>query len=253
MATRGNTEPQTKTNLFYDPSRTPTMPTGVWKDCPLLEAIHDPFYLDYLEEQHNTYNAAATTGDYILTQATAGTAAISTTISGALTLNAGSTTTTQGPNVQRAKAMFIPAAGKDIWAEFRVQITSATLKFMTFIGLSEIDTTIIATSAVHPANLIGWSSVTGDGVLLFNNIKATVGATQASTTVVSGTTLNLGFRYNGTTDTITQYINGVQTGTAVATANIPKVALYPSLVIQSQGTDQPTLTSLGYRIAQISA
>jgi hypothetical protein len=216
----------------------------------LQEFIHDPFQMNVFDEQHVTYNAQATTGDYVLTQATSGTAAISTSDSCALKLDAGATTNTQGPNVQRLKTGFVSAANKDLWFECKFKVTSATLKFMMFYGIAESNTAIIAASALASINNIGWSSVTGDGVILFGATKASTATTQASFTAVSGTTYRLGFFYDGTADTVQQYINGVPTGTAIATTYIPKVITYPSMVIQSAGTDQPTLTSYGYRIAQ---
>jgi hypothetical protein len=176
---------------------------------------------------------------------------MSTTEQGTLLINAGSTTSTHGANVQRPKSMFIPAASKHIWAEFNVSFTGVSnLNVETFIGLAEIDTTIIGSSAVSTANHIGWSSVTDDGVLLFDAMKASANATRAATTIVSGTKVKLGFYVNGVTS-ITQYINGVATGTDTATANVPIVAIYPSFVCQSGGTDSPVLAVHGFRIFQL--
>lgn len=235
----------------YDPVLSPLHQRGLWRTCPLLEYIHDPSIGVYLNESWQSYNAAATNGDYVLTQATAGSAAISTAYPGTLSIDSGSTTTVQGANVQRVKSAFIPAAGKHIWAEFLVSFTGVgALNVQTAIGLFEIDTTVIATSAVSTANGIGWTSVTDDGVLRFDTEKATASATRAATTIVSGTRVRLGFYVNGVTS-ITQYIDGVATGTDTATANIPIVALYPTLVCQTGGTDQPVLHSHGYQIFQL--
>jgi hypothetical protein len=225
---------------------------GVWATAPINEYRFDPTVAFLLDEGFASYNAAATTGDYLLTQATAGTAAISTTMPGVLSIDSGSTTVTQGANVQRLKAGFVPAANKSIWAEFRVKFTGVgALNVETFIGLAASDTTIIAASAVSTNNRIGWSSVTDDGVLLLDSDKAGTGTTAAATTIVSDTWVRLGFVYDGAADTVQQYINGVATGSAIATANIPKVVLYPSFVCQSGGSDQPVLHVGGYRIFQL--
>ena len=235
----------------YDPAINPTHATGLWRTCPLLEFLHDPSVGFLLDENFASYNAAATTGDYVLTQATAGSAAISSTAPGTLSIDSGSTTTAQGANVQRAKAAFVPAAGKDIWAEFNVSFTGVgALNVETAIGLFELDTTVIAAAAVSTANGIGWTSVTDDGILLFDTEKASAAATQAAHTIVSATKVRLGFYVNGVTS-IQQYINGVAVGSAVATANIPIVALYPTFVCQSGGTDQPVLHVHGYRVFQL--
>lgn len=225
---------------------------GVWFNAPLVEHGFDPSIAVLLDEQWNRYDAAATTGDYTLTQATAGTAAISTTMQGVLSIDSGSTTATQGANVQRLKAGFVPAANKSIWAEFQVKFTGVgALNVETFVGLAASDTTVIASSAVSTNNRIGWSSVTDDGVLLFDSDKAGTGTTAAATTIVSDTWVRLGFVYDGAADTLQQYINGVATGSAIATTHIPKVVLYPTFVCQSGGTDQPVLHVRPYRIMQL--
>ncbi len=250
MATRGNTDTSGVAS-FFDPALNAGFKSGLWKNCPLLEAMFDPTILTVLDFGANSYDAAATTGDYVLTQATAGTAAMSTTVSGTLLISAGSTTATQGANVQRPKSAFIPVASKPIWAEFMVSFTGvANLNVQTFIGLAEIDTSIIASSAMSTSNHIGWSSVTDDGILLFNGMKASAGATAAATTIVSGTRVKLGVYLDGVTSA-QQYIDGVAVGTAIATANVPIVAVYPSFVCQSGGTDSPVMAIHGYRIAQL--
>jgi len=252
MPTKGFTDPGGRRISFYDPDISTTYATSsVWRTCPLLEYLFDPSIGFLLDERFDNYDAEATVGDYVLTQATAGSAAISTTAPGTLSIDSGSTTSPQGANVQRIKSAFVPAAGKHIWAEFNVSFTGvANLNVETAIGLFEIDTTVIASSAVSTANGIGWTSVTDDGVLLFDTEKATASATRAATTIVSAVKVRLGFFVNGVTS-ITQYINGVATGTDTATANIPIVALYPTFVCQSGGTDQPVLHVHGYRVFQL--
>lgn len=250
MPTRGNTDLGGRVS-FYDPSLSTGYSSSLWRTCPLLEHLFDPSIGVLLDEQFQSYDATATTGDYVLTQATAGSAAISTTAPGTLSIDSGSTTSPQGANVQRAKSAFIPAAGKHIWAEFNVSFTGVgALNVETAIGLCEIDTTVIASSAVSTDNHIMWTSITDDGILLFNCEKATAGTTAAATTIVSATKVRLGFYVNGVTS-IQQYINGVATGSEIATANIPIVRLAPTLVCQTGGTDQPVLHVHGYRIFQL--
>src|SRR5688500_8398649 len=109
MPSRGFTHGSGRVSVF-DPAINPTHRTGLWASCPLAEYMHDPSVGVLLCEDFTSYDAAATTGDYILTQATQGTAAISTAEPGVLVLDANSSTVTQGANLQRAKSMFIPAA-----------------------------------------------------------------------------------------------------------------------------------------------
>jgi hypothetical protein len=250
MPTRGFTDPGSRRASHYDPTLTGGYSTNLWKSCPLLEYLHDPMIGFMIDERWHSYDAAATTGDYVLTQATQGTAAISTAAPGVLELDSNSTTATQGATLQHNKACFIPAANKHIWAEFKIKIVDTYDKAEIFVGLSELDTTLIATSANSSANHIGWQCVTDDGVLLFTGEKAGAGATRAAATIAEDTYIKLGFYVNGVTE-IEQYINGVLTGTNTATANIPIVATYPSFVCQSGGTNDPIMHIMGYRIFQL--
>lgn len=252
MPTRGSTDPGTRRVSHYDPVLSPTFATSnLWKTCPMLEYLHDPSIGVLLDEKFTEYDAQATTGDYILTQATAGSAAISTTYPGTLAIDAGAATAAQGANVQRAKSAFIPASGKSIWAEFNVRMTTTVVAEL-FIGLAALDTTIIAGSAMTTNNRIGWTSVTDNGVLLFDADKAGTALTAiAAATVSTSAWVRLGFVYDGDADTVQQYVNGVATGAVVPTANIPKVAVFPSFVCQGGGTGQPVLNVGGYRIFQL--
>lgn len=230
----------------------PAYQRGVWATAPLLQHRFDPSIAVLLDEQWGSYDAEATVGDWVLTQATAGSAARSTTLPGVLSIDSGSTTATQGANLQRVKSPFVPTAGKSIWAEWHVKFTGVgALNVETFIGLAAVDTSVIASSAQSTDNRIGWGSVTDDGVLLFQSDKAGTGTTAAATTIVSDTWVRLGFVYDGSTDTLQQYIDGVAVGTAIATTHIPKVAVYPTLVCQSGGTDQPVLHARPFRVMQI--
>ncbi len=226
---------------------------GVWGNAPIVESRFDPSLVIDLVENFQTYDA---TNDYTLTQATTGTAAISTTVPGALLINAGATTANQGVNLQRLKSAFLPAANKSIWAEFYVALTATTppvTKWQGFIGLAGSDTTLLPSGALTgTVNAIGWYTLATQNLgLTFWADKAGVNTTKTGTTAVAAVALKLGFRYDGSADTLQQYINGVATGTPIATANIPKLVVYPSFVCQSDGTDQPSLVVQGYRVMQL--
>jgi hypothetical protein len=250
MPTKGYTDPGTRRVSFYDPTLTSGYSGNLWRTCPLLEYVFDPLIGFMIDERWDHYDAASTTGDYVLTQATTGAAAISSAAPGVLELDSNSATSTQGANLQQNKAAFIPAAGKHIWAEFKIKIVDTYDKVELFVGLSELDTTLIASSANSSANHIGWQCVTDDGVLLFTGEKAGAGATRAAATIAEDTYIKLGFYVNGVTE-IEQYVNGVLTGTNTATANIPIVAIYPSFVCQSAGTNDPIMHIQGYRVFQL--
>jgi len=234
----------------YDPALTDDHDSNLWKTCPLQEYWHDPSIGVLLDEQWTSYDATATTGDYVLTQATTGTGAISSAAPGVLELDSASSTATQGAQIQRAKSAFVPAANKHIWAEFTFKIVDTYDKAEIFCGLAAIDTTLIATSANSSANHIGWQCVTDNGVLLFTSEKATAGTTSACATIEEATYIKLGFYVNGVTS-VQQYVNGVATGDPHETANIPIVAIYPSFVCQSGGTNDPIMHIGQYRVFQL--
>lgn len=251
MPTKGFTTSGSRRVSFYDPELSSGHANGLWATCPLLEYLFDPSIGILLDEQWQSYDPEATNGDYVLTQATAGTGAISTAAPGVLELDCNSTTQGQGVQLQRVKSAFIPAAGKHIWGEFKFKVVDTFDKVQLFAGLSEIDTTIIASGANSSANHIGWEVATaGAGVTTFAGEKAGTRGTATGPTLVEDTYVKLGFYVNGVTS-IQQYVNGVATGTAIATANVPIVALYPSFVCQTDDTNDPILHLQGYRIFQL--
>jgi hypothetical protein len=218
----------------------------LWGDCPLLNRILNPGYALLDDDDFTRYDA---TNDWTLTQATAGSAAIHTTIPGALLMDAGNTTAHNGAQIQKKVAMFLPALGKDIWFEAFVEPTSLIGEF--FFGLAAVDTTIIAAGAMSTNNRIGWTGVAGDGVMQFDCDKAgTSSQTTGATLSTTGMTA-LGFHYDGTTDTIQQYVNGVAVGAPIATTYISKSAMYPSFVCQNHSTTEVTLAIGGYRAFQL--
>lgn len=246
MASKGHT--QAGRTSVYDPVLSSDYLTNLWKTCPLWEYMHDPSIGLYFQEDWNGYDA---TDDYTLTQATQGTAAISSAATGVLEIDSNSTTAAQGATLQRTGGpTIVPAASKDIWAEFAFKIVDTYDKAETFVGLSEVDTSLIAGSANSSANHIGWQCVTDDGVLLFTSEKAGTGATKACATIEEDTYIKLGFFVSGITS-VQQYVNGVATGAAHATANVPIVKLVPSFVCQSGGTNDPIMHLKGYRIFQL--
>jgi hypothetical protein len=176
---------------------------------------------------------------YTMTQATTGTWELDADAeNGVLSLDSGSTTEAQGIQAQKTLASFLPKAGRDIWFESRIKVTGITnLNAELFIGLAEIDGTVISASAVSTSNHIGFSSTTDDGILLSNSEKAGTGATSTGTVIKSDTWTTLGFKVSGLNN-VTFYVNGAQIS-ALPSANIPIVVLAPTFVCQSGGTDQP--------------
>lgn len=219
----------------------------LWGNCPLVNWLLNPGFALCDHDDFVRYDA---TNDWTLTQATAGTAAISTTEPGVLLMNSGDTTGRHGPQIQKKVAAFLPAAGKDIWFECRVKPGFLTGEI--FFGLAAVDTTIIATSAMSTNNRIGWTGVAGDGVMQFDCDKAGTSSQTTGATLSTSAYKAFGFYYDGTADTVQQYVDGVAVGSAIATTYVPKAAvIFPTFVCQNQSTDQLTLAIGGFRAFQL--
>lgn len=239
---------------WYGTSQNNGISYDLWKDCPWLSALQDPgvgygIFDDFLD---------LPTGKYTATQATAGTFALDDAAGGVALADCNSTTVVQGINVQLNSTtgeIFTPAAGKTLWFETRIKIADTATGPELFVGLHEIDTTIIATSALSGSNMIGFSSVTDNNVILFVAEKATAANTEACTTMVDDTWINLGFKVYEDAGALVcdQWINGVQQAstTQQVAANIPVVAMTPSFVCQSGGTTDPILHIDWYRCFQL--
>ena len=218
-----------------DTSRGPS--PGVWYKCPLVQLQLGLGGVLF----HDDFANGLPDGKYTATQATAGTFALGDGDGGVALADCNSTTATQGINVQLGGAageLFKPAAGRKLWFEARFKFADVATGPEFFLGLHEIDTTIIVASALTGGNMIGFSSITDDNVLLFTAEKATAAATKACTTAVDGTFLKLGFFVDGVTS-IQQYLNGALLAGEHVSANIPIVEMVPSLVCQSGGTTDP--------------
>lgn len=257
MPTRGYTDIGSGRASFYDPTLSTTYSTStLWANCPLLEYFFDPSIGILFDWNGTSYDATATTGDWVGTAATSGSAAMSTTIPGCLAIDAGATTDNQGFQIQAKKAGFLPAAGKSLWWEALLHVTASTppvTKLQFFSGLAASDTTIIAAGAMSTNNRLGHMILDG-GLLVttFTADKAGAATTKTGPTLVAATDVRLGGYFDGAADTVQQYVNGATSGTAVATANIPKAALiYPSVVCQSDGTDQPIVNLKAFRVFQL--
>ena len=180
-----------------------------------------------------------------LTAATSGTAALDTAAKGGvLLLDAGAVTNNQGPQVQfggeAAASSFIASASSRIYFEARLKLAtigSTTIQF--FGGLAEVDSTVLASAANDTANHIGFECF-NTTTLSFATEKAGARAVDTSAgTIADGTYVKIGFVVDGVSK-VTPYVNGVA-GTAITTgsANIPVVALTPSISVHAAGTNRP--------------
>lgn len=233
-------------------SRATSTTTTLWDTFPALAWLKDPHIAQHWFTDFTAFSKKISTtgdGEWTLTAATSGTAVAGVLAGGVCTLDAGATTDGQGPQIQLNGTAFIPAANKDLWFECRLKTSHITGDF--FFGLSETDTTIFASSDMTTSNHIGFSSFTGDGILLADANKATARvSTLAAKTLVAATYTTLGFYVNGVTS-ITFWVDNVANATTYATANIPIVALTPSFGVHATGTDQAIVDVDWVRVAQL--
>jgi hypothetical protein len=227
------------TTTTYDSGATSTDngPTGsLWKHFQARGEDTPRYGFTY----HDDFRTLAT-GVYTVTNATAGTFALDTTVGndGVGLADCASTTVTQGVQIQGGPAV-APAAGRKIGFEALVKGVDIATGPEFFLGLSIVDTTIIATSANSSTDHVGFESVSDDGVLLFHTEDGGTRVSGATSphTLVEDTYVKLGFLIEGVAgNSVTVYVNGVKTGVAfTADPDIPDGSiLVPSLVCQSDG------------------
>lgn len=217
----------------------------LWKDCSI-----DTLALDYNRGYVFKDNfLTLPTGKYTITQAgSAGTLALNNDEGGVAVIDCGSDTATQGANVQLnstvGAGVFTQASGT-LWFEARVKIEEITTGCEFFIGLSEIDTAIIDTSANASLNHIGFESVTDDNVLTFHAevAGARTSATATIHTLVEDTYVRLGFKVVDRAR-IEVWVNGSKVDTL--TAGFPLVGMVPSLVCQCGTTNEDAIANLDW-------
>ena len=198
-----------------------------------------------------------TTDEWTLTQATAGTGAVVAGAGGLLALDSASSTADQGVQVQRNASCILPAAGKPIIYECRFKVTDLANNCQLFLGLSDIDTTILAAGDLASSDCVGFVSDTATiaataGSLDLFSVKATVeGQVVAPHTMVEDTFFTIGFYVDGLT-AVTPLLNG-EPGTPLTTGgtHIPVLPMAPSFACLSEGTVDPILTVDWYYLLQV--
>lgn len=255
MPTRGNPHGSGRTSV-YDPLINPNFPKSMWADCPLAEYAHDPSIGVLLDLNWTSYDAAATTGDWVGTQATAGAAAVSTAAPGVLEVDCSSTTQHQGFQIQRAKSAFLPAVGKDLWFEVNAKVVDTYDKAEIFLGLAELDTTIFASGVFSTNNHIGFGIVTaGAGALKLYSGKAGTAQSDTVATIAEDTYFKVGFRLKlrSSGSTLEAWYNDalVSLTNVVVGTHAPIVAVYPSFLCQTDGTNDPILHLGAGRVFQL--
>ena len=182
--------------------------------------------------------------DWLLTNATAGTAALDPAAKGGvLKLDSASSTNNQGAQIQYggsvAAASFVPSANAKIYYETRIKLTdigSTTVQF--FAGLAIVEAEVIASAANATANHIGYEAINTTALGIHSEKAGSRSSTASAHTIVADTYVKIGFVVDGLSK-VTPYVNG-EAKTAITT-NVPIVGLTPTFVCRSSGTTDPIL------------
>lgn len=188
-----------------------------------------------------TIDSVPTLADYVVTNATAGTAEVIDGAYGLLKLDAASATDDQGVQVQRRVETFRPAAGKDILFECKLANTHPT-KVQLFAGLSVLDTTMFASGAITMTDYIGFvldaaeqaGANAGKPSLELNSAAGSEEKLEAVATLAANTSIRLGFHLSGLTR-LTPLVNGIP-GTPLEITACPATELSVSFATLSEGT-----------------
>jgi hypothetical protein len=212
-----------------------------------------PDFLDAYVE-HDDFKSFDADDDWVVTNATAGTADVIDGAGGILELDAASSTADQGIQIQRKIETFLPAANKDILFECRLKVTDTIDKVQLFAGLSVLDTTIFASGEPTSTDYIGFLlDATEQAGANANKpsleLNSTAGSEEkgaAAATLVEATYIRLGFLLTGITR-LTPIIDGVP-GTSLAITDCPVTEMAASFACLSEGTNDP-ITSLDWYYA----
>lgn len=206
--------------------------------------------------EYDDFSAFDADDDYVVTQASAGTADLIDGGGGLLELDSNSTTADQGIQVQHKTETVKPEAGKNVLFECLLKVTDTIDKVQLFVGLSVLDTTIFASGEVSASNYIGFvldateqaGSNAGKPSLELNSTAGSEEKLSAVATLAEGTYIRLGFLLEGTTR-LTPIVNGVP-GTALTITNCPATELAASWACLSEGTNDPIAVVDWYHIVK---
>ena len=248
---------------YYDEQLNSGFKAGLWADCPLLAVQADPsigyaLIEDFMDFQAITSADPCTVDGYTTAQAASsnGTIAISSAAQGGvLLLDSESTTQHHGVTMHKNDTLFKCAADKDLWFEARFKIADTAGKCQMFVGLSKIDTALIASGDLDNTNndYIGVAmEASAAGSLSFYACKDGTEQSDTATTLTTGAYVRVGFKVLGT-DTIKAYVNDEEvTLSSVTSAVIPTTdALAPMFICQSDGTNDPIMHLDFYKVVQL--
>lgn len=224
-----------------------TKSNSLWGNSPILAALMNPEYLLYREHFHAggysrdlalasesdpsaRFSEVADAGEWLVTNVDGGadngeTIVVSDTLHGGYLEITTNDADDDLVSMQKNGLCVTPQAGKDIWFETKFRVNDSDTADW-FIGLAAATTGVLAAVT----NVLGFIVAAGDSSEVINIVGDKATAEDANSTGVSianTTDVTMGFYVNGVTSVTCWANNAIVTAAAIATANIPIVALSP--------------------------
>lgn len=207
----------------------------------------DPTKFHTFFEDFDTYAITDGTNAQWTETLNSGTIAMSAANGGALVLTCANTdeAITQ---TQRTRATFQLTSGKKTFFKARFKVADADLTDV-FVGLSVIDTAIIAASAIDVTDAVGFfKAATATSLTFYARKNATTGSTSAASigTVADDTYMTVGFYYDGISK-IYYMFNDVVLGSVDGSSTyLPDTVITPSLAVGQEGTGGANVMTVDY-------
>ncbi len=167
---------------------------------------------------------------------------------GVVKADAGGTTDDRGVQAQRGGHYFQLTTSNTVALEVRVKATAIGTAGNYFIGAAAVDTTLIAADETLTASdSLGWLGL-GTNTLVFVSEDGTRDTEAAVHTLVADTYVKLAVRVENKA-VLKLWVNGVRFPHTIDLASLPDAILVPSIVCHTNGTTQPILHWVWYRLA----
>jgi hypothetical protein len=176
-----------------------------------------------------------------------GTAVVTAADGGALLITTANTDEAL-QQIQRTSATFLPVAGKKLFFKSKLSLLT-TASTDLFIGLSEVDTTLIAASAIGTTECMGFFKAAASSTLTFHNrLDGTTGATSVTVpgTLVDATAFTVGFYFDGINEIQVMFNDKIVARASGASTYLPNSVLSPSIGLAQEGTPGAQTATVDY-------
>jgi len=205
-------------------------------------------YHIFFDDFDNRTITDGTTAQWTNTLASTGTAAVAAANNGTLVITNANTDEDYN-QTQATTATWLPSVSKKFWMKARLKVSVAATTDC-FIGLSVIDTTILAASALSSTDAIGFfKAATATSWTAYIRKDASTGSTSTSSlgTVSNDTFTTIGMYYDGSG---TAYLmvddTVVDTIDSISSTYWPDAQMSPSIAFGQEGTGGATVGTVDY-------